>query len=150
MTSLILVKFRVKNIIAKLMILLFKWRKRQITWKIKLFNLIISENMHLVKKKSLKHIVPFVYLIRGQFVIYIYILTSKYVLFSIFDEFRPKAECLRSRDTQLVTNAVEGEDPCPNIGAFWSSMDWDGNLRLEMSLKRNGKIVDRWIILVCM
>ena len=52
MSSLILVKFWVKNIIPKLMILLFKWRKRQITWKIKLFNLIISENTHLVKKKK--------------------------------------------------------------------------------------------------
>ena len=44
-----------KYLNEKLILLLFKWRKRQITWKIKLFNLIISENTHLVKKKSLKH-----------------------------------------------------------------------------------------------
>ena len=46
-----------KYLNEKLIILLFKWRKRQITWKIKLFNLIISENMHLVKTKIVTSIV---------------------------------------------------------------------------------------------
>ena len=97
--------------------------------------------MHLVKKKSLKHIVPFVYLIRGQFVIYIYILTSNYVLFSIFDEFRPKAECLRIAEThnQLQT-PWKARTPAPTLERFeavWIGMEicWKCHFYQNIPLK---------------